>query len=217
MKKEVETPRFYAYFEDVQCEDGKTKTFTGFGDTEEIAVRNLYLDVLWYEESKPKDSELCRTKRLNVIDLKTAYLAEMTYDETMFHYIFAKGRVSYDEMKHKSLGYKRAYPNKLYNFILEIILKNNGFEKDDFNTCQGQPKVYYRTHNEMHIYYNNDLRFHIDPKNRLIGMGMYAICATKDGQSSSLESDMSSSFYARLFSLLNGEITAEELINKITA
>ena len=141
----------------------------------------------------------------------------MTNDETMFHYIFAKGRVSYDEMKHKSLGYKRAYPNKLYNFILEIILKNNGFEKDDFNTCQGQPKVYYRTHNEMHIYYNNDLRFHIDPKNRLIGMGMYAICATKDGQSSSLESDMSSSFYARLFSLLNGEITAEELINKITA
>ncbi len=96
-----------------------------------------------------------------------------------------------------------------------MLLKTIGYRKVTVETDGREPKTFYTYRCGLHINATANLSFHITPQSQSLGLGRFAICATKDGESSQLGTDSPELFFPRLLSFLRGEIGEKDLINEI--
>ena len=85
----------------------------------------------------------------------------------------------------------------------EIIreLKRRGYSRVDIDTDS--------------INGTGNLSFHIVPLQDSLGLGRFAICATRNGKSSQLGTDQAPFFFGRLLAFLKGERKENEIIDEI--
>lgn len=214
MKKLKEMKRFAAVFENVRCRGEIKHTFTSYGNTEEEAVENLYRKVSYNEEHDIIGEELEATKRFAVFDMETGMCSYMMFNVVIFHYVFDHGRIDFEQAK-EHISYTRKYAIKIPEKYLIRLLDNKGFTESTLYEYENGDKRYYRSCNSVSICYNKNLSFHIDPTNVKIGMCMYATCAKNSTGCYSTETNYPEFFYPRLLMLLNGEITAEDVIKEV--
>ena len=99
----------------------------------------------------------------------------------------------------------------------EIIqeLKRYGYSRVHIDTDRRTSKTFYTYRGGIHINGTENLSFHIVPPPESFGLGRFAICATRNGESSQLGTDHAPFFFQRLFSFLKGERTEHEMIDEI--
>lgn len=95
------------------------------------------------------------------------------------------------------------------------LLEVKGYRKVTLETDKGDPQTFYSYCRGLHINASGDLSFHIVPKSQSLGLGRFAICATKDGKSSQLGTDWPELFFPRLLSFLQGETSEGEIIRDV--
>ena len=73
----------------------------------------------------------------------------------------------------------------------EIIreLKRHGYSRVDIDTDSRAAKTFYTYRGGLHINGTGNLSFHIVPPQDSLGLGRFAICATRDGGSSPMGAD----------------------------
>lgn len=96
------------------------------------------------------------------------------------------------------------------------LLKANNYKRIALDNDIREPKTFYTYRRGLHINASGDLSFHIVPKSQSLGLGRFAICATKDGESSQLGTDWPELFFPRLLSFLQGETSEGEIIRGVT-
>ncbi len=89
----------------------------------------------------------------------------------------------------------------------EIIreLKRSGYSRVDIDTDRRTAKTFYTYCGGLHINGTGNLSFHIVPPQDSLGLGRFAICATRNGESSQLGTDDAPFFFGRLLAFLKGE------------
>jgi len=99
----------------------------------------------------------------------------------------------------------------------EIIkeLKRRGYSRVDIDTDSRAAKTFYTYRGGLHINGTEDLSFHIVPPQDSLGLGRFAICATRNGESSQLGTDQAPFFFRWLFAFLKGERKENEIIDGI--
>ena len=99
----------------------------------------------------------------------------------------------------------------------EIIreLKRHGYSRVDIDTDSRAAKTFYTYHGGVHINGTENLSFHIVPPQDSFGLGRFAICATRNGESSQLGTDHAPFFFRRLLAFLKGERKENEIIDEI--
>lgn len=99
----------------------------------------------------------------------------------------------------------------------EIIreLKRHGYSRVDIDTDSRAAKTFYTYHGGVHINGTGNLSFHIVPPQDSFGLGRFAICATRNGESSQLGTDYAPFFFWRLLAFLKGERKENEIIDEI--
>lgn len=99
----------------------------------------------------------------------------------------------------------------------EIIqeLKRYGYSRVNIDTDRRTSKTFYTYRGGIHINGTENLSFHIVPPPESSGLGRFAICATRNGESSQLGTDHAPFFFRRLFSFIKGERTEHEMIDEI--
>lgn len=99
----------------------------------------------------------------------------------------------------------------------EIIreLKRCGYSRVDIDTDSRAAKTFYTYRGGLHINGTEDLSFHIVPPQDSLGLGRFAICATRNGESSQLGTDQAPFFFRWLFAFLKGERKENEIIDEI--
>lgn len=80
------------------------------------------------------------------------------------------------------------------NRELVRLLEHHGYKRMEIDTDRRIPKTFYVFRRGLHINASEDLSYHIVPQQDSFGLGRFAVCATKDGESSQLGTDC-----ARLF------------------
>ena len=95
------------------------------------------------------------------------------------------------------------------------LLGTKGYRKVSLETDRGASKTFYTYRCGLHINATKDLSFHIVPQSQSFGLGRFAVCATKNGESSQLGTDRPELFFPRLFSFLQGEIGEKEVIDEV--
>lgn len=94
-------------------------------------------------------------------------------------------------------------------------LKAKGYRRVTLETDGGEPKTYYTYRRGLHINATETLSFHIVPPSQSLGLGRFAICATKDGAGFQTGTDCPGVFFPRLLSFLKGETSAEKITEDI--
>lgn len=102
------------------------------------------------------------------------------------------------------------------NQELTRLLRTKGYKRVTLETDNGEPKTYYTYRRGLHINATKDLSFHIVPPSQSLGLGRFAVCATKDGASFQTGTDCPGLFFPRLLPFLQGETSGEEIINDVT-
>lgn len=99
----------------------------------------------------------------------------------------------------------------------EIIreLKRRGYSRVDIDTDSRAAKTFYTYRGGLHINGTGNLSFHIVPPQDSLGLGRFAICATRNGESSQLGTDHAPFFFRWLFAFLKGERKEKEIIDEI--
>ena len=99
----------------------------------------------------------------------------------------------------------------------EIIreLKRHGYSRVDIDTDSRAAKTFYTYRGGLHINGTGNLSFHIVPPQESPGLGRFAICATRNGESSQLGTDHAPFFFRRLLAFLKGERKENEIIDEI--
>ena len=99
----------------------------------------------------------------------------------------------------------------------EIIreLKRRGYSRVDIDTDSRAAKTFYTYRGGLHISGTGNLSFHIVPPQDSLGLGRFAICATRNGESSQLGTDQAPFFFGRLLAFLKGERKEKEIIDEI--
>ena len=99
----------------------------------------------------------------------------------------------------------------------EIIreLKRRGYSRVDIDTDRRTAKTFYTYRGGLHINGTGNLSFHIVPLQDSLGLGRFAICATRNGESSQLGTDQAPFFFGRLLAFLKGERKEKEIIDEI--
>lgn len=99
----------------------------------------------------------------------------------------------------------------------EIIreLKRRGYSRVDIDTDRRTAKTFYTYRGGLHINGTGNLSFHIVPLQDSLGLGRFAICATRNGKSSQLGTDQAPFFFGRLLAFLKGERKENEIIDEI--
>ena len=99
----------------------------------------------------------------------------------------------------------------------EIIreLKRRGNRRVEIDTDSGDAKTFYTDRGGLHINGTGNLSFHIVPPQESPGLGRFAICATRNGESSQLGTDHAPFFFERLLAFLKGERKEKEIIDEI--
>ena len=79
----------------------------------------------------------------------------------------------------------------------EIIreLKRHGYSRVDIDTDSRAAKTFYTYRGGLHINGTGNLSFHIVPPQDSLGLGRFAICATRNGESSQLGTDHAPFFF----------------------
>lgn len=95
------------------------------------------------------------------------------------------------------------------------LLAIKGYRKVTLETDRGESKTFYTYRRGLHINATKDLSFHIVPQSQSLGLGRFAVCATKNGESSQLGTDRPELFFPRLLSFLQGEIGEKEVIDEV--
>lgn len=99
----------------------------------------------------------------------------------------------------------------------EIIreLKRRGYSRVDIDMDSRAAKTFYIYRGGVHINGTENLSFHIVPPQDSLGLGRFAICATRNRESSQLGTDHDTFFFQRLFAFLKGERKEKEIIDEI--
>ena len=99
----------------------------------------------------------------------------------------------------------------------EIIreLKRRGYSRVDIDTDSRAAKTFYTYRGGLHINGTEDLSFQIVPPQDSLGLGRFAICATRNGESSQLGTDQAPFFFRWLFAFLKVERKDNEIIDGI--
>lgn len=95
------------------------------------------------------------------------------------------------------------------------LLKMNGYRKVTLETDNGKPRTFYTYRGGLHINATENLTFHIVPPSQSLGLGRFATCATKGGESSQTGTDCTDLFFPRLLAFLQGKTDEEEIINDV--
>lgn len=96
----------------------------------------------------------------------------------------------------------------------EIIreLKRRGYSRVEIDTDNRAAKTFYTYRGGLHINGTENLSFHIVPPQDSLGLGRFAICATRNGESSQLGTDQAPFFFGRLLAFLKGERKENEIM-----
>ena len=95
------------------------------------------------------------------------------------------------------------------------LLRTKGYRKVTLETDRGEPKPFHTYRCGLHINATKNLSFHIVPRSQSLGLGRFAICATKNGESSQLGTDWPELFFPCLLSFLQGETGETEIIDEV--
>lgn len=95
------------------------------------------------------------------------------------------------------------------------LLRTKGYKKVTLETDKEESKTFYSYHRGLHINTTKNLSFHIVPKSQSLGLGRFAICATKNGESSQLGTDNPELFFPRLLSLLQRETGENGIMDEV--
>lgn len=98
------------------------------------------------------------------------------------------------------------------NEVLRLI-KLNGYTKTDA-VSDTKPNTFYFCEG-LNVVSSKNLSFHIVNKGKDLGLGRFATCATKNGRTEMVGTDIPEFFFPVLFQFLNGEITESEVIDKV--
>ena len=88
-------------------------------------------------------------------------------------------------------------------------------QRVDIDTDSRAAKTFYTYRGGLHINGTGNLSFHIVPPQDSLGLGRFAICATRNGESSQLGTDHAPFFFRWLFAFLKGERKEKEIIEEI--
>ena len=94
-------------------------------------------------------------------------------------------------------------------------LKRHGNSRGDIDTDSRAAKTFYTYRGGLHKNGTGNLSFHIVPPQDSLGLGRFAICATRNGESSQLGTDQAPFFFRWLFAFLKGERKENEIIDGI--
>jgi hypothetical protein len=99
----------------------------------------------------------------------------------------------------------------------EIIreLKRSGYSRVDIDTDRRTAKTFYTYRGGLHINGTENLSFHIVPSQDSLGLGRFAICATRNGESTQVGTDYSMWFFECLSAYLKGERPEQDIIKEI--
>ena len=99
----------------------------------------------------------------------------------------------------------------------EIIreLKRRGYSRVDIDTDSRAAKTFYTYRGGLHINGTGNLSFHIVPPQDSLGLGRFAICATRNGESTQVGTDYPMWFFKCLSAYLKGERSEQDIINEI--
>lgn len=95
------------------------------------------------------------------------------------------------------------------------LLVTKGYRKVSLETDRGESKTFYTYRCGLHINATKDLSFHIVPQSQSFGLGRFAICATKNGESFQLGTDCLELFFPRLLSFLQGGTGEKEIMDEV--
>ena len=95
------------------------------------------------------------------------------------------------------------------------VLRRCGYSRVDIDTDRKVAKTFYTYRGGLHINGTENLSFHIVPPQDSLGLGRFAICATRNGESSQLGTDHAPFFFRRLFAFLKGERKEKEIKDEI--
>ncbi|WP_418812857.1 hypothetical protein [Paraprevotella clara] len=101
--------------------------------------------------------------------------------------------------------------------VSEIIgwLEKAGYSRVDIDTDSRAAKTFYTYRGGLHINGTEDLSFHIVPSPDIPVLGRFAICATRNGESSQLGTDHAPLFFRRLSAFIRGERKENEIIDEV--
>ena len=95
------------------------------------------------------------------------------------------------------------------------LLSVKGYRKVTPETDSGESQTFYTYRGGLHINATKDLSFHIVPRSQSFGLGRFAVCATKNGESFQLGTDLAERFFPRLLSFLQGETGETEIMDDV--
>ena len=101
------------------------------------------------------------------------------------------------------------------NRELVRLLEHHGYKRMEIDTDRRIPKTFYVFRRGLHINASEDLSYHIVPQQDSFGLGRFAVCATKEGESSQLGTDCARLFLRRFLAFLKGERSGKEIIDEI--
>lgn len=87
----------------------------------------------------------------------------------------------------------------------------NGYRKVTLETDNGEPRTFYTYRGGLHINATGNLSFHIVPPSQSLGLGRFATCATKDGESSQTGTDCADLFFHACWHSCKGKQTRKKL------
>lgn len=100
------------------------------------------------------------------------------------------------------------------NRELGRLLEHHGYKRMEIDTDRRTPKTFYVFRRGLHINASEDLSYHIVPQQDSFGLGRFAVCATKDGESFQLGTDCARLFLRRFLAFLKGERSGKEIIDE---
>ena len=103
-----------------------------------------------------------------------------------------------------------------YEMPFFVHLEKTGYSRVDIDTDRRTAKTFYTYRGGLHINGTGNLSFHILPPQDSLGLGRFAICATRNGESSQLGTDQAPFFFGRLLAFLKGERKENEIIDEIS-
>ena len=96
-----------------------------------------------------------------------------------------------------------------------LSMEHHGYKRMEIDTDRRIPKTFYVFRRGLHINASEDLSYHIIPQQDSFGLGRFAVCATKDGESSQQGTDCARLFLRRFLAFLKGERSGKEIIDEI--
>ena len=101
----VEGARYTAFMHHVACRDHQYRDYMGTGCTLEETVRNLYINMPYYNEQYPIAYEAKGNHLITVYDREEESKTTLYYDEDLFFHIFSLEHLDfYDNQVQKCLG-----------------------------------------------------------------------------------------------------------------